>query len=109
MIAEEFTLWGNFLIGCLIIWDWACAMTIPRAQREKLPRLTRFFSWFSGIMALAIFVIYGLMNNLPFFDDCPNLLHSWMRIVLVLGYLAALGYIIKRRSEISPPALPTAK
>ncbi len=60
-------------------------------------------------MALAVFVIYGLMNTIPFSGDCPNPLHLWMRIILILGYLAALGYIIKRRSEIQPPKLPTSK
>jgi hypothetical protein len=109
MISEEFTLWGSFLNGCLIIWWWAYYMTMMRAQREKFPRLTRFSSWFFGIAALAIFVVYGLMDTIPFSDGCPNPLHLWMRIVLILGYLAALGYIIKRRSEISPPTLPIAK
>jgi hypothetical protein len=109
MIAEEFMVWAQFLNGCFIIWGWAYDMTMPRAQREKFPRLTRFSSWLFGIAALVIFVVYGLMDTIPFSEDSPNPLHLWMRIVLVGGYLAALGYIIKRRGEISPPTLPTAK
>ncbi len=107
MIAEEFTIWGQFVIGCLIMWDWAVIIT--NLQRATFPRAARFFSWIVGITAFAVFVIYGLMNTLPFCDDCPNPLHLWMRIVLVLSYLGALGYIIKRRSEIQPPKLPTSK
>jgi hypothetical protein len=109
MIAEEFMVWAQFLNGCFIIWWWVHFTTISRAQREKFPRLARFFSWLSGCAALVIFVVYGLMDTIPFSNDSPNPLHRWMRIVLVGGYLAALGYIIKRRGEISPPTLPTAK
>ncbi len=107
MIAEEFTIWVDFFNACLIIWFWVDFTT--GAPRTQFPRFARFVSWLSGIWALAIFVILGLMNTMPFDGDCPNPLHPWMRVILVFGYLAAVGYIIKRRSEIQPPKLPPSQ
>jgi hypothetical protein len=104
MIAEEFTIWGQFLIGCSIILQWA-SITTNAEIRTRLPRFARFFSWSAGILALAVFVV-ALMNTIPFSGGCPNPLHPWMRIVLVLGYLAALGYIVKRRSTLPPSTIP---
>ncbi len=59
--------------------------------------------WLSGIAASAFAVTYGLMNEL---FGSPNPLYPWMRITIVLAYLAVWGYIIKRRSTLPSPKIP---
>jgi len=101
MIAEEFMIWGWFLMSCFFSWQWAYYVANRTlAKKSTFPRLAKFFLWFFGIVVLYFVVVYGLISCV---------LHPWMRIIVVLNYLAALGYIIKRRSEIQPPKLPTSK
>ncbi|MCS6903331.1 MAG: hypothetical protein NZO41_03525 [Candidatus Bipolaricaulota bacterium] len=104
-IAREVDIWMKFGSVLVLIFQWFVFVRMP-ASEIKYPRVIKFCLWAGGIGASAMVVTYGLMDTI---FDSPNPLHLWMRVVAVLAYLAVWGYILKRRSVISPPKMPTTK
>jgi hypothetical protein len=101
MITREVDIWTIFGLGLVLIFQWFTSVFNLMNQPEwkvKYPRMSKFSLWASGIAATVWGLTPGLFNTI---FDSPNPLHPWMRVVLVLAYLAVWGYIIKRRSTIS--------
>lgn len=104
-IAREVDIWMDFGLVLTLIFEWFVFVRMP-ASEIRYPRLTKFSLWTAGIVATAMVVNFGLIDTI---FECPNPLHPWMRVAVVLAYLAVWGYIIRRRSVISPPKMPTLK
>lgn len=100
---EAIKVWISFGLVLNLIFQWFTIVMNSSQRATKYPRLGKFLLWFSGIAASAFTVTYGLMNE---FFGSPNPLYPWMRITIVLAYLAVWGYIIKRRSTLSSPQIP---
>lgn len=100
MIAREVEMWLYFGLALLLIFQWFdSVMNFPQSV-TRYPRKAKILLWLNGIIASAYALPMCFMNEL--FGD-PNPLHSWMRVVIGLAYLAVVGYIIKRRGEIRTP------
>lgn len=109
IVREIVDIWWPFGLTLTLISQWFGVafqwfnevMISPKAATKR-PRLARFCLWLDGIITSAFVVPYALMDEI---FGCPNLLYPWMRVVIMLAYLAVWGYIIKRMSEIRPPKL----
>ncbi|MCL6642342.1 MAG: hypothetical protein K6T71_03335 [Candidatus Bipolaricaulota bacterium] len=99
MIVE---IWMTFGRALILIFQWFVFVK-DLSQIAAKRRWVRFWLWLSGIVASALVVTNGLMNE-PF--GYPNPLYPWMQVVIVLAYLAVWGYIIKRRSTLPSPKIP---
>jgi len=94
---------GTLGLALTLIFQWFTMVMNSSQLATKYPRWEKFLLWFSGIAASAFAVTYGLMNEL---FGSPNPLYPWMRITIVLAYLAVWGYIIKRRSTLPTSKIP---
>jgi hypothetical protein len=95
-------IWTKFGLTLTLIFQWFTSV-MNSSQLVAKPRRVRFVVWLAGIAASACTVVYGLMNE-PF--GSPNPLYPWMRITIVLAYLAVWGYIIKRHSTLPTSKIP---
>jgi hypothetical protein len=95
-------IWISFGLALTLIFQWF-TIVMNSSQLVAKPRRVRFVVWLGGIAASAYTVVYGLMNE-PF--GSPNPLYPWMRITIVLAYLAVWGYIIKRHSTLPTSKIP---
>jgi len=95
-------IWISFVLTLTLIFQWF-TIVMNSSQLVAKPRWVRFVVWLAGIAVSAYTVVYGLMNE-PFGN--PNPLYPWMRITIVLAYLAVWGYIIKRHSTLPTSKIP---
>jgi hypothetical protein len=96
-------IWMSFGLALTLIFQWFTSV-MNCSQLVATPALGKIRGYGSrGIAASACTVVYGLMNE-PF--GSPNPLYPWMRITIVLAYLAVWGYIIKRHSTLPTSKIP---